>query len=140
MKLAALVLLGVMCAAQTQPPNIPCHIGDTFIVDGQRWDCSVQAPADVMLPKLRWARHLDSDPIVGVAIITNTPAPTPEPEDVPAIQVKYKTGTASCKFEEKAVVTCVDDYAQRVGCAEKSRILMHDENDPPKYYCHRVKP
>jgi hypothetical protein len=25
-------------------------------------------------------------------------------------------------------------------CADKSRILEHDENSPPKYWCRKVQP
>jgi len=29
---------------------------------------------------------------------------------------------------------------KRPGCDDKNRILEHDENNPPKYWCHKVQP
>jgi hypothetical protein len=82
----------------------------------------------------------------------STHAPAPVPEDVPAIQVTVPIEECFLTMEGCAIrdangkrFTRDDWYANpdkyhftRQSCADKARILMHDEADPPKYYCHRV--
>jgi hypothetical protein len=77
-----------------------------------------------------------------------------EPEDVPAIQVNvrasecFRTWEGCTVFDKKGnlmdskgwFAPDVVAVYKRWSCADKSRILLHDENEPPKYYCHRVNP
>jgi hypothetical protein len=82
-----------------------------------------------------------------------------EPIDVPAIlhndtRFVYcgKGGVSYCdhgeNFSDRSSETCesVDEVkvcggklGKRWTCLDKSRILLHDEQTPPKYWCHRVE-
>ena len=63
----------------------------------------------------------------------------PEPIDVPAIWQKgiVIEVTGAFLLCEEGETGC---YAERVTCADKTRILMHDEQDPPKSWCHKPQP
>jgi hypothetical protein len=65
----------------------------------------------------------------------------PEPEDVPAIQEErdVKADCNSCVGYACTAMACDPNYTKRMKvttCADKTRILMHDEQNPPKYWCY----
>ena len=178
MKLATLVLLGVMCAAQVRPYEAPpsgqCSHGFTPAWLSSREPClpsgtichdalmcypeqppqsKGQQPSDPMAilsqknaAKCVWLSydgkvHVESDPKQCDVW------PAPEAEDVPAIQVKKSVrdgeavycGLQMC-YPWQLTHEPTYTFKLAMSCADKSRVLWHDENDPPKYYCHRVKP
>lgn len=60
------------------------------------------------------------------------------PIDVPAIQETRTIKQEPCKPME---IMCGNTFIKREWtCKDKTRILEHDEQDPPKYYCRRVQP
>ena len=70
----------------------------------------------------------------------------PEPIDVPAVEsgdsytpINYPCTIASTS-DKPDPTFC--EYGPIHTCADKSRILMHDEQEPPKtkYWCHRSQP
>ena len=88
---------------------------------------------------------------------------TPEPIDVPAItkQVLSWSGNKNCHSPYPAcicklegnIITCDhgakcylvqcepdDHYVPITTCADKTRILEHDEQEPPKWWCRKVQP
>jgi hypothetical protein len=61
----------------------------------------------------------------------------PEPEDVPAIKVPIpKEKQATCG-DSGNLAMCSPAPTERWGCADKLRILEHDESEPPHYYCRK---
>lgn len=59
----------------------------------------------------------------------------PPVEDVPAISSRQETvWAANCSSDHMCydVPELIDIWT----CAEKGRILQHDENTPPKFWCH----
>jgi hypothetical protein len=79
-----------------------------------------------------------------VNAIPSLTAPKWLPEDVPAIQELYKgrmnCGALTSPGEEAGWLQdgglCADKRPMIYTCSEKSRILQHDENTPPKFWCH----
>lgn len=81
------------------------------------------------------------------------PVPKPEPTDIPAIrpthEVEYEvfdSDYATCKEYPYATAlygrrtfVCKREEFQPWTCADKIRVLLHDEQNPPKYWCHRVE-
>jgi hypothetical protein len=66
--------------------------------------------------------------------------PKPEPIDVPAIQTFDGTSfVVLCAKGQKPTIPSMKGYCltPRNTCADKSRILQHDEQSPPKYWCHK---
>ena len=63
----------------------------------------------------------------------------PEPIDVPATDWPRLIRRAGDYWEcgLNACFTDSDIYEMKPGCDDKTRILMHDEQDPPKWYCHK---
>ena len=70
----------------------------------------------------------------------------PEPIDVPAIDVCKVSveGWQVCPMDScwtgKSVENWIKCSGYKKGCADKTRILQHDEQTPAKYWCHRVQP
>jgi hypothetical protein len=145
---ALLVLSGMAMGQQLQPrpPEIPCHIGDKFILSGHQWDCVTE---DTILPEgwSRWMPHLDSGGVVTLENVTGLIEGDPcdhmdgcvalqkkaEPENVPAIVLTKKTKVPGLmEFDWHDVTVSYHT------CADKTRILLHDEQDPPVYWCHKV--
>jgi hypothetical protein len=70
-----------------------------------------------------------------------------EPLDVPAIQEHHKQamGTKNCHAAsddpKNYAMTCETIYDEwdTLACADKTRILMHDEQDPPRWWRHKVE-
>jgi hypothetical protein len=76
----------------------------------------------------------------------------PFAEDVPAVQVTVPTWGCFSTMEGCAILdrsgkpATPDDWygnpgkyhMTRQSCADKIRILLHDEQDPPNYWCHKV--
>ncbi len=86
--------------------------------------------------------HLSDDKNFTFKEVHGVPPPGPEPLDVPADYERYvvhhKGEYWGCGLD---VCTASEDkYDYRPTCADKSRILEHDENSPPKYWCRRVQP
>lgn len=73
-------------------------------------------------------------PVSGTITLYNT-VPIPEPSDVPAVNIcdQNVEGWQICPFPS--------DFPKHSGwhysCKQKTRILQHDEQVPPKYYCHK---
>jgi hypothetical protein len=63
-------------------------------------------------------------------VLTCIPNLLADPVDVPAVQVGYYD-PPECR-ETKCIHV-------KQTCADKSRILEHDENSPPKYWCRKVE-
>jgi hypothetical protein len=61
-------------------------------------------------------------------------SPEGVPPDVPAIKVGSYWGFAPSQLSDDGafIKTLIEQYT----CADKTRILMHDEQEPPKYWCH----
>jgi hypothetical protein len=67
-KMKTLLLSLILAGAQTvlttpnlpgKPPNIPCHLGDQFYSNGERWDCAFEG--DMMDTTTdRWVKHVDA--------------------------------------------------------------------------------
>lgn len=54
----------------------------------------------------------------------------PEPIDVPAVQ--------GCYFPEGVISECLGKLEWV--CRDRTRILQHDEQQPPTYWCHKPQP
>lgn len=69
-----------------------------------------------------------------------------DPLDVPAIQETRKTPADECRMVTPTsamdamgtLTNCLPEYKVWT-CAEKSRILEHDESTPAKYWCRKVQ-
>ncbi len=70
---------------------------------------------------------------------------TQESIDVPAIG-HYYDAAIDCKLamptlpDSMVKTTKCTERKSKYTCADKTRILLHDEQTPPKYYCHKVQP
>jgi hypothetical protein len=121
------------------------------IIDGNGVISILGSPLDDMVlaeipAEIDWGTKANGSCIIGAPLL----APA-EPIDVPAVQKKrtYKTGTRTITLApecdgshspcDRAIIT-EDTATEKVTtCADKSRILLHDENNPPKYWCHKVQ-
>lgn len=82
-----------------------------------------------------------------------------DPVEVPAIQETLNRGVEACLFNEPngtvgiescygangipkeyATPNTTDRIMKRWTCADKSRILEHDESTPPRWWCRKVQP
>jgi len=124
------------------------------------WLAMGQQPAPLCLPKdhpsgCKWSDGIASDAATGKVFYR-------EPPDVPAIQVDVTSDKPGRRLGDLSLAEqypCLsgqhyelvegwDDLwecrgtrviGSRHTCADKTRILLHDEQDPPKYWCHRVE-
>lgn len=65
------------------------------------------------------------------------------PIDVPAIQEDYVSAKKGGSCPTMNGMLCYyneDQHDKRWTCKDKTRGLWHDEQEAPKYYCHRVQP
>lgn len=67
-----------------------------------------------------------------------------DPIDMPAIQETRKVPKDQCRIATPATgvgifTSCLPEE-KVVTCAEKTRILEHDEQNPAKYWCRKVQP
>jgi hypothetical protein len=70
--------------------------------------------------------------------------PNPEPIDVPAIHsamTEYELSLCREIANQHTKDTAAEckKALQRWTCADKTRIVMHDEQEPPVYWCHKVQ-
>ena len=99
------------------------------------------AAAKILAPPLTaaaWVFHpsLAAKPIKGPLTTKHNHIEIPPKDaiDVPAVQIGK---IMSCVDNGKS---CLDYPRPIYTCKDRKRILMHDENNPPKYYCHKVQP
>lgn len=126
-------------------------------------NCFVSDAAGNQIPCARAADETDGNPHEkcdmscnctdghgGCVIPVGTPS-KPEPVDVPAVQETrtYKTGDISCEPAPECkgkdwtcnIAVCKSETATETvtTCKDKTRVLWHDESNPPKFWCHRVQ-
>jgi hypothetical protein len=131
---AVVVLLGGMCWGQTTPPD--CKSGEEphYVIEMEagkstttHWECQKKATLEVQ----------------------------PEPIDVRAIKDEIVCVGFSAKWCDETLpelpeklskyniyISNKQVWVELVGwhCADKTRILQHDEDSPARWWCHRVQP
>jgi hypothetical protein len=115
-------------------------------------DLSIKSNADACTKQLEdWNRALDL--LIGISssptkqefdtLAHPLDVKNLDPIDVPAISTKtWKVTQHTCDVHESSTSypTCfTHEQVDGWTCKDKTRILMHDEQEPPKWYCHRAQ-
>jgi hypothetical protein len=139
-----------------------CAMGQTIYIPGcQGFDCPPAPPKllskwepriNAQYPQLaRKPEAIKGRMVTGLEpsdpsrVITLVDDGKPEAIDVPAIQEdipiaeRSACGPTSCT-KSACLSVCTPPETTRPACNDKTRILLHDEQTPPKYWCHKVLP
>jgi hypothetical protein len=96
-------------------------------------------PSNSKNPKICEVRQVYKEGDIEDVTLSCIPDLLAEPVDVPAVQKTQKVIVDCAAFYNGDCVKPKTTRKLVTTCADKSRILEHDENSPPKYWCRKVE-
>ena len=139
MKLSLMLLFALASAGAQQPVVCNCAPGDALCYKAcfnlQQALTPVSDPLNI--PAVDWPFCCKA-----CLFLQQAPAPVPDHIYVPATDWPVLIHPAGEYWVDGMNIstTTEDIYEMRPGCDDKHRILEHDQQTPPKWWCRKVQP